>query len=94
MKHIHVFQDENATYCFIIGTSNAQDAENALREAENEWYGDDESKWEGLERRMKFSEFQPTKLYQRGEHIHWNKEELPTKRGRISVTDGFVAAIN
>ena len=31
----YVFQDENAMYCFIVGTSNPIVAEKALREQED-----------------------------------------------------------
>lgn len=94
-QQILVFQDDNANYCFIVGTSDEKEAEAALRAQENVWYGDDESKWDGtIEKRMSFSEFSPTKIYSRGEFVSHDREALPKGRGRISVRDGFIAPIN
>ena len=38
-NEIHVFQDENADYCVIVGTADRAQAEAALRKQEDEWFG-------------------------------------------------------
>ena len=92
---IYVFQDDNANYCFIVGTADAGEAESALRLQERVWYGEDESKWNGTtEKRMPFDIFYPTKIYSRGEFVSPVRAELPKGRGRIAERDGFMAPLD
>lgn len=92
--NITVFQDDNAMYCFIVGTADPVIAEKALREQENVWYGAESERTSELEKPIAFTKFDPTKLYIRGEAIHWDKEALPVGKGRIAVRDGFVAPLD
>jgi len=95
MKNINVFQDDDANYCYIVGTSDPKEAEEALRKQENIWYGDDERKWDASigEKRMSFDDFSATDFYIRGERISTEKEELQG-RGRIAKREGFIAPLN
>lgn len=94
---ITVFQDENAIACYILGTDNWEEAEKALREQENVWYGDDESKWDGtLEKRIPADNFSPRTFYIRGEHIAENPEDLPRGKsvGNYAKREGFIAYLD
>lgn len=94
-KNITVFQEENAIACYILGTTDPIEAEKALREQENIWYGDDESKWDGtIEKRMNFDDFSPRTFYIRGEHIAENAEDLPKKKGNYGKKEGFIAFLD
>jgi len=95
MKNIQVFEDDNAMFCYIVGTTDEKEAEAALRAQENIWFGDDESKWDGgIEKRIPWSDFGHATFYIRGENITIEKEELPPKRGRIAVREGFIASLD
>ena len=93
MSDIQVFQDDNASYCFIVGTSDEKEAEAALREQENVWFGEDESEWRDFEKRMDFADFGRMTFYIRGERIAFNREELPG-RGRVAIREGFLAPLD
>lgn len=95
MKNINVFEDDNANFCYIVGTKDPKEAEAALREQENLWFGDDESKWDGeIEKRMDFNEFYPVTFYIRGQYIVTVKEEIPISKGRIAEREGFLASLD
>lgn len=93
-KDIYVFQDDNANYCFIVGTDDPIIAEKALREQEDQWYGPENERISDLEKPLDFSKFDPTKLYIRGEIIHWDKNLFSGMRGRIAERDGFAAPLD
>jgi hypothetical protein len=95
MKKITVFQDENASYCFIIGTHDPEAAEAALRKQEEFWYGSDESKWDGrIEKRMPFDAFYSMSFAIRGEQIGWHGHDLPPGKGRVAIREGFMAPLD
>lgn len=92
---ILVFQDENANYCFIVGTSDPEKAEKALRRTEKSWFGPVEERDlnSEIEKPLDFSKFEPTTLYIRGDKITWDKNELQGQ-GRIAVREGFIASLS
>lgn len=94
MKTITVFQDDNANYTFIMGTSDPFKAEKELRKQENTWYGVEKERTSEFEKPLDFNTFYPVTLYSRGEFVHWDKEALPKGRGKIAERDGFMAPID
>jgi hypothetical protein len=94
--HILVYEDENATHCFIVGTGDPVAAEKALRAEENVWFGEDESKWAGeIEKRLPFDNFFPTTFLIRGECMTWEDgPEMQPGRGRIAKRPGFIAPLD
>lgn len=87
--------DDNALFCFIIGTADPVEAEKALRAQEDIWYGTDEGKWSDLEKRLSFSDFGACTFRIRGEFMSWeNGPELPPKKGRVTTREGFVTALD
>jgi hypothetical protein len=65
-RDIHVFQDEDANYCIITGTSDRKEAEAALRRQEEEWFGPLEKRNfdDAMEKPFDFDKFSPATIYQ------------------------------
>lgn len=95
MNKPYVFQDENATYTFIVGTDDPKEAEVALRKQEEEWFGPLEGRaMDSMEAPLDFDEFYPVTFYVRGDYMHWDKEALPKGKGRIAERKGFMAPLD
>lgn len=93
MKKIHVFQDDNASYTFIVGTDDPIKAEAALRAQEDVWYGPLAERTSDIEKPIDFVLFSPATIYSRGEFVHFDKGGLPVGKGRISEQPGFICPI-
>lgn len=93
--NIQVFQDENASHCFIIGTDDVVEAEEALREAEEGWYGPIEKRdMSTYERPMDFAAFDRQTFYLSGENIFLSKEAAKGTKGRLAIREGFLAPLD
>ncbi|MDZ4227861.1 MAG: hypothetical protein U1E54_01305 [Candidatus Levybacteria bacterium] len=93
-ENIIVFTDEDANYCVIVGTDDRGEAEKALREQEEEWYGKDHE-----EKPIPMEDFYSADIFygeKNGEdYYYWGHE--PKKHfdgGKVEILEGFVANLD
>ncbi len=92
-KEIIVFMDDDANYCVIVGTEDRDEAEKALRETENEWYGDNHE-----EAPIPIDDFYMADIYYgelNGEPFYyWGpKEKIKFPEHSYELLPGFVASL-
>ena len=98
-KNILVFQDENAQFCVVVGTNDLIEAETAVRNQEDEWYGKDHE-----EKPIPMEYFYPAYIYygksdetQGGdgeEQYYWGDKPDAYFKGKYTKEDGFVANLD
>lgn len=90
-EQVIVFQNESADYCVIVGTDDKGEAEKALREQEEEWYGKDHE-----ERPIPMDDFYSADILygeKDGEdYYYWGRHPKPHfDGGKVEILAGFVA---
>jgi hypothetical protein len=94
-KEINVFMDDDARYCAIVGTTNKVEAEKALREQEEEWYGKNHE-----EKPIPFIDFGAMTFRvgeKNGETLYDWSDKNPSEvfdGGKFEKIDGFLAALS
>jgi len=92
-KTIEVFMDDDANYCVIIGTTDRTEAEKALRENEEMWYGKDHE-----EKPIPIDDFGLADIYygkqKNGEDsYYWGDKPKEFFEGKYETEEGFVAPL-
>jgi len=85
--------DEDANYCVIVGTNDRKEAEKALRENEEMWYGKDYE-----EKPIPMDDFGLADIYygkqKNGEDgYYWGDKPNEFFEGKYETEDGFVASL-
>ena len=90
---IQVFMDDDANYCVIAGTNDRVEAEKALRETEEEWYGKDHE-----EKPLAIEEFYSVDIFYgqvNGEPFYyWGDKSKMKFEGEVENLEGFVANLD
>ena len=91
-----VLMDDDARWCIIVGTDDRKVAETALRETENEWYGENH-----LEEPIPFDDFGSVIIYYgkpkgESEEVYYWGEKDPKEyfEGSYETEQGFIAGLD
>lgn len=94
-KNIQVFEDEDATYCVIVGTSDLKEAEEALRKQEIEWYGENhEEEPIPIEDFGKADIYLGTKNGEENFHYWGDEPEKFFDKGKYETLEGFITYLD